>query len=129
MLADLRTLFSTETFMARGHSFLWTPKLVVLELVTNALIALAAVAIAAVLARAERVNPRVNAVVATLYDQARREAAALPASDGAFRGVPLLLKDLDAALAGVPLTAGSRFLAEFRPVRDGTIVERFRRAG
>ena len=52
MLAGLRTLFSTETFMARGHSFLWTPKLVVLELVTNALIALAALAIAAALARA-----------------------------------------------------------------------------
>ena len=52
MLAGLRTLFSTETFMARGHSFLWTPSLVVLELVTNALIALAAVAIAVALARA-----------------------------------------------------------------------------
>jgi hypothetical protein len=52
MLAGLRTLFSTETFMARGHSFLWTPSLVVLELATNALIALAAVAIAVALARA-----------------------------------------------------------------------------
>src|SRR5262245_28535306 len=52
MLTGLRTLFSTETYMARGHSFLWTPKLLVLELVTNALIALAAVAIAVVLARA-----------------------------------------------------------------------------
>jgi len=81
------------------------------------------------IARAERVNPRVNAVVATFHDQARRDAAALPPSDGAFRGVPLLLKDLDAALAGVPLTGGSRFLTDFRPVRDGTIVERFRRAG
>ena len=42
MLADLRTLFSTETFMARGHSYLWTPKLVILELATNLVIALAA---------------------------------------------------------------------------------------
>lgn len=50
--AGLRTLFSTETFMARGHSFLWTPSLVVLELATNALIALACVAIAVALARA-----------------------------------------------------------------------------
>lgn len=52
MLPGLRTLFSTETFMARGHSYLWTPKLVVIELVTNALIAIAALAIAVVLARA-----------------------------------------------------------------------------
>jgi len=81
------------------------------------------------IARAERVNSRVNAIVTPLYEQARREAAALPPSTGAFHGVPLLLKDLDAAVAGVPLTAGSRFLADFRPTRDATIVERFRRAG
>jgi hypothetical protein len=52
ILRGLRTLFSTETFMARGHSYLWTPSLVVLELVSNALIALAAAAIAVALLRA-----------------------------------------------------------------------------
>ena len=52
MLRRLRTLFSTETFMARGHSYLWSPGLVVTELVTNALIALAALAIAVALLRA-----------------------------------------------------------------------------
>jgi amidase len=81
------------------------------------------------IARAERVNPRINAVVTPMYEQARRDAAALPPSDAPFRGVPLLLKDLDAAVAGVPQTAGSRFLADFKPARDATIVERFRRAG
>ena len=81
------------------------------------------------IARAERVNPRVNAIVAPLDEEARRDAGALPPSDAPFRGVPLLLKDLDAAVAGVPLTAGSRFLADFRPARDATIVERFKRAG
>jgi hypothetical protein len=38
--------------MARGHSYLWTPSLVVLELVANALIALAVAAIAVGLLRA-----------------------------------------------------------------------------
>ena len=52
MLADLGTLFSTETFMARGHSYLWSPRLVILELATNLVIALAAVAIAIALWRA-----------------------------------------------------------------------------
>ena len=52
MLAGLRTLFSTETFMARGHSYLWTPSLVILEIATNALIALAALAIGVALLRA-----------------------------------------------------------------------------
>ena len=81
------------------------------------------------IARADRVNPRINAIVAPLHEQARRDAAALPPGDGAFRGVPMLLKDLDAAVAGVPLTAASRFLADFRPARDSTIVQRFRHAG
>jgi len=52
MLAGLRTLFSTEAFMARGHSYLWSSKLVILELATNLVIALAAVAIAVALLRA-----------------------------------------------------------------------------
>lgn len=52
MLRGLRTLFSTDAFMARGHSYLWTPSLVVLELVSNALIALGAAAIAVALLRA-----------------------------------------------------------------------------
>jgi amidase len=81
------------------------------------------------IARAERINPRINAIVAPLYGQARRDAGAPPPSDAPFVGVPLLLKDLDAALAGIPLTAGSRYLAGFRPARDATIVERFKRAG
>src|SRR5262245_27342866 len=71
MLADLRTLFSTETFMARGHSYLWTPSLVILEIATNALIALAAVAIGVALlraaARARARGPRLaHGLLATL---------------------------------------------------------------
>jgi amidase len=81
------------------------------------------------IARAERINPRINAIVAPLYERARQEAAALPPSDAPFCGVPLLLKDLDAELAGVPLTAGSRFLVEYRPARDATLVTRFKKAG
>ena len=67
MLRRLRTLFSTETFMARGHSYLWSPGLVVMELVTNALIALAALAIAVALLRAAaRARPRPPALAYTL---------------------------------------------------------------
>jgi amidase len=84
------------------------------------------------IARAERLNPRLNAIVGPLYDEARRAALALPGSDaasGPFAGVPFLLKDLYADVAGVPATAGSRLLAGYRPARDATIVMRFRRAG
>lgn len=53
----------------------------------------------AAIARIEAVNPRLDAVIRTRFDQARDEAAGdLP--DGAFRGVPTLLKDLGATVAG-----------------------------
>jgi hypothetical protein len=38
--------------MARGHSYLWSPKLLVLELATNLVIALCALAVGTVLLRA-----------------------------------------------------------------------------
>jgi amidase len=85
------------------------------------------------IARAERVGSQVNAIVRPLYAEARGEVAAAAAGGGAdtkpFAGVPFLVKDLDAAIAGVPLTAGSRFLADYRPPHDAEIVSRFRRAG
>ncbi len=86
------------------------------------------------LGRAARLNPRLGAIVRTRDDDARREAAALDptvatAAPGPFAGVPFLVKDLDAAIAGVPLGGGSRFFADHRPSHDAEIVRRFRRAG
>src|SRR5688572_14646625 len=80
------------------------------------------------IARAERVNPHIGAIVTPLYERARKQAATA-ATDGPFAGLPLLLKDLDASLAGARQAAGSRLLADYVPVRDSTIVERFHRAG
>jgi amidase len=78
--------------------------------------------------RLDRVNPRINAVVTPLYEDARQAAAGtLP--DGPFRGVPFLLKDLVTALGGAPLSFGSRFVSGFRPEADSTLVERYRKAG
>ncbi|HXI60959.1 MAG TPA: amidase, partial [Polyangia bacterium] len=80
------------------------------------------------IARLDRVNPRLNAVVTPLYEQAR-QAAAQPLPDGPFRGVPFLLKDLVAALAGARLTHGSRFVGAYTPTADSTLVGRYRQAG
>jgi amidase len=80
------------------------------------------------IARAERVNPRINAVIRPLYEEGRRQAQG-PLDDGRFRGVPFLLKDLQAGMAGSSVTFGSRFLAEFKAPHDDTLVERYRRAG
>ena len=57
----------------------------------------------AAIARVEARNPSLNAVVMKLYDYGRQAiAAGLP--DGPLSGVPFLVKDLSAALAGVPTT-------------------------
>src|SRR5205807_6647312 len=54
----------------------------------------------AAIERVEARNPSVNAVVMKLYDYGRQAIAdGLP--DGPFRGVPYLMKDLTAAVAGV----------------------------
>ncbi len=49
--------------------------------------------------------------------------------DGPFRGVPFLLKDLGAELAGTPFSEGSAFAGDYRSTADQELTARFRRAG
>lgn len=80
--------------------------------------------------RIERTNPRLNAVVMPMYDEARRVAAAAAwPAEAPFGGVPFLLKNLGAAYAGQPLDEGSLFFAGRTPLHDSEIVARHRRAG
>ena len=68
------------------------------------------------IARIEKLNPQLNAVIHELFDRARAEAAGeLP--DGPFRGVPFLLKDLGAELAGTPFNEGTGLLGRLRARR------------
>ena len=48
------------------------------------------------IARVEAVNPQLDAVIRTRFDQARGRGGAAALPDGPFRGVPFLLKDLGA---------------------------------
>lgn len=82
----------------------------------------------AAIARIERLDPRLNAVVTPMFDQAR-EAAAGSLPEGPFRGVPFLLKDLGAEYAGARLTNGSAFLKDHISSRDSELVARYIRAG
>jgi len=80
--------------------------------------------------RIERHDPVLNAVIHRQFDAARRRVCAeLP--DGAFRGVPMLLKDLGAPQAGEPYCEGTAFAksAGHRAARDSYLVERFKQAG
>jgi amidase len=85
----------------------------------------------AAIARIEKVNPQLNAVITPLFEKARQQAAAPELPDGPFRGVPFLLKDLDALSAGDPYHAGTQFLRELRWVADHDtyLVAKLRAAG
>ncbi|MDQ4064813.1 MAG: amidase [Actinomycetota bacterium] len=82
------------------------------------------------IARIEKFNPELNAVIYTRFDQARAEAAGeIP--DGPFRGVPMLVKDLDGHSAGDPYHAGMAALkaAGYTPTHDTYNVAKLRAAG
>ncbi|HXF75850.1 MAG TPA: amidase family protein, partial [Methylomirabilota bacterium] len=90
---------------------------------------------AAFLRRIERLNPKINAIVAKLADErclaladeadrrlARGEAV------GPLHGLPFAFKDLDPAV-GFPMTRGSPIFKDFVPAQDSVLVDRLRRAG
>jgi amidase len=82
----------------------------------------------ATIRRAEQVNPALNAIVTPLYEEAR-DAALGSLPEGPFTGVPFLVKDLVASVAGARKTDGSRFLSDHVASEDSELVRRYRQAG
>jgi amidase len=87
----------------------------------------AAALVEAAIARAEQVNPRINAIIDRLYERARAQAR--ERLGGPFAGVPWAVKDLYHAVAGARLTQGSRSYRENVAEADSETVSRFRAAG
>src|SRR3954470_5973083 len=84
----------------------------------------------AAIARIEKVNPELNAVIHPLFEDARKEVASgLP--DGPFTGVPMVLKDLLCYSAGHPFHEGMRFLQDQggSEEEDQYLAAKFRAAG
>src|SRR5258706_11615692 len=82
------------------------------------------------IARIEKLNPALNAVVTPLFEKGRAQAASnLP--NGPFRGVPFLLKDLICATQGDPLYDGCRLMKSLGMVSpiDTNLAARYRAAG
>jgi amidase len=88
----------------------------------------------AVLARLERVNPRLNAYCTVAAEQAldaaRRATAAVRRRGrlGALHGVPVSIKDLTPT-KGIRTTWGSRIYEHHVPTEDALVVERLKAAG
>ncbi|HEU5102781.1 MAG TPA: amidase [Roseiflexaceae bacterium] len=86
------------------------------------------------LAQIERVNPRVNAVVTLVAEQAQAQARAADAAlargeaIGPLHGLPVAHKDLFQT-KGIRTTSGSPIYADYIPDYNALIVERLQRAG
>jgi len=80
------------------------------------------------IARAERHNPKLNAIVFEAYDAAR-DAAKGKLSKGPFTGVPMVLKDMRAGAKGMPTRSGSRFMPPILSDHDSMVVAQHRAAG
>jgi amidase len=86
------------------------------------------------LARIERVNPKVNAIVTLVAERAMSDAAradeltARGGPLGVLHGLPVAHKDL-VDTAGIRTTRGSLFYKDHVPTQDALIVQRIRAAG
>ena len=81
----------------------------------------------AAISRIETLNPRLDAVTWTRYDEARTEAAG--ELTGPFAGVPMLFKDIGCTVAGEPMTNGLGPLRDFRWPTTSFLAEQFGAAG
>ncbi|HSQ70897.1 MAG TPA: amidase [Rubrivivax sp.] len=78
--------------------------------------------------RIEALNPALNAVIRKRYEAARAETLRVD-RDAPFAGVPFLVKDLLATIAGEPTSYGNRLLAQLPMPHDSEMVRRIRAAG
>jgi amidase len=89
----------------------------------------------AAIARIEKLNGELNAVILPLYERARAAASGAlpdgPFPNAPFWGVPIVVKDLDGTLAGAPYHAGNKLLKERNNVSTTTsyLFEKLERAG
>ncbi|MGE5189053.1 MAG: Asp-tRNA(Asn)/Glu-tRNA(Gln) amidotransferase subunit GatA [Gemmatimonadota bacterium] len=84
--------------------------------------------------RIDRLNPKINAYITVLAEQAMADAAACDAelargkARGPLHGVPVGLKDIFCT-RGIRTTCGSRILSSFKPPYDAAVTEKVRAAG
>jgi len=89
----------------------------------------------AFLVQIERINPKINAIVAKLDDEKCLELAdeadrrlARGENVGPLHGLPFAFKELD-PVVGFPMTRGSRIFKDYVPAESSILAERLKRAG
>ncbi|SER33450.1 amidase [Gracilibacillus ureilyticus] len=78
--------------------------------------------------RIEKLNPKLNAVIHQMFDNARDMAKNIPLHASPVAGLPFLIKDLN-PVKGEPSTSGSVMLKDFIAPANDYIVNRWKEAG
>ena len=82
----------------------------------------------AAMSAAAKVDPQINAIVFDMAEQAAQTIEqGIP--EGAFAGVPFMIKDFVINYAGVPTTHGCRLFEGLVPDHDSELMARFKKAG
>jgi amidase len=113
-----------------GDDFTWMDATQQAELVRNREVTPAELVEAAI-ARIDKLNPQLNAVIHRLEDKAMAAAVDSALPDGPFRGVPFLIKDGVCHTAGDPFHCGMQVLKDidWHEDSDTWLAERYRAAG
>ncbi len=82
------------------------------------------------LERIDRFDGEINAFTTVLAEQALEEADTVKSGDERpFAGVPMAIKDLNVAMAGVVMSQGSDLVGDYIPDHDNNVVTRVKEAG
>lgn len=82
-------------------------------------------AVEAAIARSKRIEPQINAIVNTTYDQAKKD---VPDASGLWAGVPTFIKDLD-DLIGVPTGFGTRAFPGYKGKAHTPLIKKYLELG
>src|SRR5277367_6747766 len=77
---------------------------------------------------AEAVNPTLNCLAHTHYEEARAQIAS-GLAPGMFHGVPFIIKDLGIELKGTVTSSGSLVFKNHKAAIDSELATRYKRAG
>lgn len=81
------------------------------------------------ISKAKELNPQLNAIVSTRYEEALEEAKHRDFSGLPFGGVPIFIKDLGQELTGMPATSGSALFQNNISKITSTYVKRLQDLG
>src|SRR5690606_11473384 len=76
----------------------------------------------------EKFNPKLNAVIYTMFDEALDKVKNKTYSDGPLAGMPLLIKDLN-SIKGHPTTNGSKLMKDYIANESEPLIQRYENAG